>query len=337
MDKKNLFNIPYILTYILGILLILSAAVFYRQPLLSVLFITLIVMIPLSLLLLEVFSKRLRVDVRFAGNECVLPCEARIEINVRNPVLFPLLNCVLVYELENLFLPCDTVKELCFAAEARCDKKITVPVALSMPGMLVLRTRCIYITDLFHLRTKKIMMEKRIELPVYPADTPIDIPVLKKSLAGDEDVEWSHEGEYTRDLKQLREYRDGDRIKDIHWKITAKKGELTVKEYEKARELYYLVLPKIQRDDLKETLEALYAFSKYLIDQKEIFKCGIRNADTGLNEFFRINNEDDLNTMMIRIFRMSIPQTAADEDVTGSGEGGALHVIRISGHSIKAD
>ena len=34
----------------------------------------------------------------------------------------------------------------------------------------------------------------------------------------------SENGELTRDIKQLREYSPGDRLKDIHWKASASAG-----------------------------------------------------------------------------------------------------------------
>ena len=74
----------------------------------------------------------------------------------------------------------------------------------------------------------------------------------------------SSDGELTNDLLQLREYQPGDRIKDIHWKMTAKTDELMVKEYDRARDLYYLILQN--REDEAKT--AFYEESKQYFEER---------------------------------------------------------------------
>ena len=46
-------------------------------------------------------------------------------------------------------------------------------------------------------------------------------------------------GSVSGEIRQIREYRDGDRIRYIHWNQTARTGELWVKEYEEEQNGQY--------------------------------------------------------------------------------------------------
>ena len=335
MFKTPIKNIPYIIAYSLGVILILLAAVFYRQPLLSVLFILLVAMIPLSIFTLKYSLRYLSFDITSDRARYSLPCRIELRLKVKNPLFFPLLNCQLNYGFENMYYPCERPNELTFSMEGRCDKTVTIPVEVTKSGMFVLKCNGIELTDMLHFCTAKIVFDKKLKLPVFPEKVRINIPKLSKSLQDDEEVVWTDEGILTSDIRQFREYRAGDRIKDVHWKLTASKDDMIVKEFEKGREFHYVLYPILDIEHLQDTLETFYALCNYILNDGQIAKCIIDNADRTQVKLLTLIDVNDLEEIMLRLFETPVYDLSyqADKFSTGSNTDES-RLIRVCGNEI---
>lgn len=63
-------------------------------------------------------------------------------------------------------------------------------------------------------------------------DVPVRLTPATKNFYGEADVyDENMPGHDNSELFQVREYRPGDRLQNMHWKLTAKQDELIVKEY----------------------------------------------------------------------------------------------------------
>ena len=335
MHKTTVKNIPYIIAYSLGMIFLLLAAVFYRQPLLSVLFILLVAMIPLSIFTFKNSIRSLSFDITSDMAQYFLPCSISIGLRVRNPLIFPLLNCQLNYWFENMYYPCERINELTFSMEGRCDKTIRIPVDITKAGMFVLKCDGIYLTDMLHFCTVRIVFDRKLKLPVFPEKVQITVPKLSKTLQDEEEIIWTDEGTATSDIKQFREYRAGDRIKDIHWKLTAFKDDIIVKEYEKGKEFNHLIYPVPDREYLQDTLETFYALCEYILSSGQISKCIIYDPDRGEKLVLKLMDENDLEEIMLRLFEIPVYETSVmtgkDNVISSADERG---IIRIHGKEI---
>ncbi len=84
---------------------------------------------------------------------------------------------------------------------------------------------------------KLLPMRKRIELheqldvmpPIY--DTGVELSERIRHFQGESDVyDTSHSGDDASEMFRIREFRPGDKLKDIHWKLSAKEEEWMVRE-----------------------------------------------------------------------------------------------------------
>ncbi len=319
MQRNSVKNIPYIIAYSSGLILILLAAVFYRQPLLSVFFVLLTAMIPLSIFILRYSIRYLSFDISTDMARYVLPCTINVRLKVKNPLLFPLLNCQLNYSFENMYYPCERINELSFAMEGRCDKTVTIPVVVTKAGMFVLKCDGIFLTDMLHFVTIKIVFDKNLRSPVFPEETRISVPKLSSGLQDEEETVWTDEGNMTSDIRQFREYRAGDRIRDIHWKLTAFRDEIIVKEYEKGKEFYHVLCPILDTDRLQDTVTTFYALCRYILNLGMIAKCMINDPDNGEYGLFPLIDEDDLEEIMLRLFKIPVYQIPDKTDRIHAG------------------
>ncbi len=301
--KEKLKNLPYILVYIVGVILLLLAAVFYRQPLLSVLFILMIVMPFLSVYTTIKVIPRIEVNIIPEYREYELPCEVRLIVTVNNPTFLPLLNCRLTYRLENMYYPDGRDRELLFPAEAHSNKKIYIPIKVEMAGMLRLKLMGLRIWEPLHMYTGYVVKSDIYDIPVMPvSNTPKNIR-LNKSESMEEDAVWASDGELTMDLRQIRDYMPGDRLKDIHWLIAAKSDDLPVKEYERAKQLYYLLLPEPTEGNLQDTLSTFYGLAGALLDKGEIFRVAVYRDFEGIVDLITVEDRDPLKQAMYELYR----------------------------------
>ena len=81
-------------------------------------------------------------------------------------------------------------------------------------------------------RLRKTVAEKTAVL-ILPQLFPISLSVGSQGVQDPESAEYSmiHSGNDPGETFALREYRPGDRLHDIHWKLSEKTNQLTVREY----------------------------------------------------------------------------------------------------------
>lgn len=96
-----------------------------------------------------------------------------------------------------------------------------------IPSDLILSSQ--FPAGLFFCWTKRY----RFSNPVYVYPTPINHVAKQNSLGVESESESSSSQQISRgDFRGLRQYIDGDRLRDVHWPALAKTQKLAVKEYE---------------------------------------------------------------------------------------------------------
>lgn len=317
MLKTRLLNTFYIISYLLTILVVLLGAVFYRQPLLSVLLLLLLLLPPLSLKLSSDAVRKLRFFVTAPTEEISVPQDIRIRIAVENPTPFPLLNLRLKIRYRNLYRTPDPVsppEELILAAEGGRRCEYTLPFLTSAAGMFLFDIEEVTATDYLHFRSFSIPFTWHTALPVLPSDTEVPEVPLSKTATEAEDSVSSPDGEPTGDLLQLREYQPGDRLKDIHWKLTARTDEIMIKEYDRARDLYYLLLPELSARTHQDTLKVFYAFARKLLKDKETYRVALYDPGDHTFSLEKIDSEDALQTALYKLYQYRVEQSSTAYD-----------------------
>lgn len=330
----NSRNIPYRITYILALFLMFLAAVFYRQSLLTVLLLLLLILPVLSLAATRFASRRLRISVESPHDELTLPTTLRVRVILYNPTPFPLLNCCLRFTARNLYFPPLPTQELLVPAEAGRRMEYLLPFRLDAAGMFSFSMDEVCVNDFLHLYSFRLKRDFRFELPILPA--PVTLPPLNltKAMIESEESVASADGELTSDIKQLRDYRPGDRIRDIHWKMTARVGDVMVKEYERAKDLYYLLLPETDKRSLQDCIAYFYSLGQWLLKQKESYRVALYHIDDRSFEFLPVNSEDELLICLYRLYLEPVEERSAAYESLLNQRPDIGGVIRIHGAHI---
>mgnify|MGYP006278853151 CR=1 FL=1 len=95
----------------------------------------------------------------------------------------------------------------------------------------------INLEDIFGIRKLNISIEDKLNITVYPKLYIIkNIELFGRESFGKRKTYQRYNEDYSN-IKNLREYNRGDSLKRVHWKTSAKKGKLIVKNYDTSANL----------------------------------------------------------------------------------------------------
>ena len=302
-------NVLYIISYILMTAAVLLVAVFYRQPLASILLVFLIVLPFISIAAGSYGAKHLKVTASAPPEQITEGDEFRIRLHIRNTSFVPLLRCIIPYTFCNSYRKDDHTFTITLAGESFISDHVNISFKTSMPGMFTLDAEKILISDPLHFRTFTVKNDIHIIIPVMPMTVPVPDIILSKYEGEPADDIPSESGELTRDIRQLREYRAGDRLKDIHWKASASAGELMVKEYERSVDLMYLLLPEVTAGNEEKVLRSYYSLGGKMISENMGFRTAVYHPLEKTFYYFNVSSRTDLDESVYEIMRESASDT----------------------------
>jgi len=111
-------------------------------------------------------------------------------------------------------------------------RTLEIAFACKYKGVCDIGVRQIKIRDFLGLFSFKQEVGNLGTLLVYPRIVPIESFPLAFGYDGDARVSGRRSRESAETVSEIRKYASGDRLRSIHWKLSAKREELMVKNYE---------------------------------------------------------------------------------------------------------
>lgn len=255
-------NLP---VYLLGMLLIVYIMIMYTTQAFFWIFIVCCAVLVFELL--QTLYMRHYVSVTMEGPEKLVHCFDMIPvtIHIHNHGFLPLTHLRIRVWYSNTF-GCDRQKQwICAYADGRCDASVTVHVTSDYCGVLRVQTDKLYIGGYLRLFgfTKKCGLN--LDVPVFPKlfDVSFEISSKIRDFIGESDT-YSKEksGDDPSEVFDIREFRPGDRMQRIHWKLTARLDDFMVKEFSRPVGYPVVVFFNFSRTDTQPA--QLYAMSRVI-------------------------------------------------------------------------
>lgn len=141
------------------------------------------------------------------------------------------LSCVLFGTAENAFLGTSGKIQMEMPVSMKYTEYMDLPLEAQYCGLIRVGVDAVEYTDPLALVRLRIPVSASGESVVLP-DTHAEASQQREGYqAGISEAEETlSKGHDFSEVTDMREYRPGDRIKDIHWKLSAKKQDLMVKE-----------------------------------------------------------------------------------------------------------
>lgn len=151
-------------------------------------------------------------------------------------------------------------------------------MALSVSGRYEIAAINVRIYDSFHLFYIKKKIGTTANVYVLPQCylMPVNVTKNTRDFVTDSDVYHSDiRGDDSTEVYQVREYRPGDSVRNIHWKLTARQDEIMVRDMNKTLSCPVIICVNLDGKDCKNyghamsaALESMVSLSFSLIDIK---------------------------------------------------------------------
>lgn len=121
------------------------------------------------------------------------------------------------------------------SAAAPGESLLRFDIRADLSGLMHLRIDTITVSDMMSLFSLKARCGAACEIAVFPAERRRAVSALsgenlRSSLISERTA--ARRGDSNSEIRQLREYQEGDPMRYIHWNQTARSGEPWVKEFE---------------------------------------------------------------------------------------------------------
>ena len=209
------------------------------------------------------------------------------------------------------------------------NDKVPLPVNSAHVGCLVVNILSIKTFDFIGLYSKLVKTPDIRKVFIMPRPiAPSPHPIFPRDKVGGKGLRPKPGGGFAEDY-DLREYRIGDPMNSIHWKLTSKMDELIVREplISDKGKIYICFNLFGQPDEIDSIFTQVAYISKYMIARMIEFNLCYYDI-TGEAVIAPINEADDYLKVISTIFQNKIPLTGKSVDKAMWGKADWFYIVR---------
>lgn len=284
-----------IIRYVLIFILNLFVMILFHSYL-NFIFLVLLCLLPVySILGLKQVEEHVSVRLLVPGEAMIKGEEFFVRFEFTNPTLFPLMNGTIALAVENPFYDIKGEHTLNVPLQAKGTVETRYPIVMERVGRFRITATSLELQDLLGFYKKRISIKQEGECLIFPCGH------QRKQEAGmlyqkgvSESVESKEKGYDFSDISGIREYIPGDKLQNIHWKLSMKKDELMVKERISVSAMQLNVLVELcngEGQQLESTLELADSVTKAFVLQNLPFTVFYYSQNQGGLQETYIGNE----------------------------------------------
>lgn len=232
--------------------------------------------------------------------------EAYFEIEVKNPSFLISLDARLYMTVENVFFGTKGTQTIAIPIRAKSGYKFDLPLVSSYSGLLQVDISEIQIFDLMGFFGFKKKVEKSAQMVILPKVVNLPDQVLPNFEYGTlESEESKKRGHDFSDVQEIREYIPGDRLMSIHWKLSAKRDILMVKDRMSMSDKQLVILPELcnrNKPMLALVLSMTYSLIMKMIEDHTTVRLMYWSVDKYQYEDTRIDYIEDATDAFSKMF-----------------------------------
>lgn len=197
-----------------------------------------------------------------------------IQIIVENKGILPANHIESVVRCENIVFGTSDQKSINISVPAKSVEKFELPISSRYCGRIDLFVEKSRVYDWFDLAYRSVKTYKEGCYYSYPEEKYQPLEKIKDGFSEGEELTYKHiVGNDVSEILQLREYRQGDSVKNVHWKLSAKSGKIMIKELDCPNDNSILVLfdyaQKEERDTNNSILTVVSNISNELMKERK--------------------------------------------------------------------
>lgn len=334
MAKYRFF---YIVFFIVSTVLMFS----YKSKLTSVLFLISLIIPVISFVLLLISKSALNIKIGYRTLTSEKFENTDISVTISNRFIIPLSPGELVgyfpYKNSEKF----EWQKIMVSVPPLSSITVNFNTPVKYRGIYKSGVESFVFYDLFKIFKARKKVEKYENYIVLPRKLVIE-PIID---TGDGDSETLSQNSFSLDknaFASIREYNQGDAIKNIHWPMSAKHDTLMVKQMERSIGGSCIIIPDLneyfpfEQDNAEATdsiIEVMLALNLSLISMKQsCLNAWYSPADKQCEQFSVKNEEDnillfDIISVLPRQEETFLPETVASSCIESSGDTSTVYFI----------
>lgn len=154
-----------------------------------------------------------------------------IEVSRRS--FFPMGVIHLNIKIKNILYDSVQIKEILLQPVEKKEMKFEYPLEMNNCGAVQVSVEQVRCYDLLGLFYRRIPVDMQVDILVYPAQLKLNMQLMRRpqtSVTGNL-YDQHRKGQDVSEVAELREYREGDSLGKIHWKLSGKMDELIVRDF----------------------------------------------------------------------------------------------------------
>ena len=192
-------------------------------------------------------------------------------INLRNRTIVPSLDAEILLESENSFYGDSGTTIISVPIRSLGSYEKYIPIKYSMNGRYSYRVSAIRFRDILGIISLKKKVDRKCEIAVLPSsDNRREFNTSDISSGMTESEETMKKGHDFSDVSDVREYIPGDKLMSIHWKLSAKRDILMVKDRVAMSDQQMVIVTELagRDEDVDEILTLTYGICKAFIEEQ---------------------------------------------------------------------
>ena len=294
---KVRLNIPRLIGFIIAYGIFGVAVFMFFRSYVCFLFLTVFILIPfISVYMLKIMLKHISIRLFASEAETSVGSDLGIGIIVKNSSYFTSLCCKCYLNIKNVYYGDEASQIFTIPLIARSDNKNPLYCKVNTCGIIETVFEKCEIYDVLGFVRAQIITGQTVSTTVLPIPQTLEDIQKLGILAGftDNEDETQKGNEYS-DTSNIREYIPGDRIKDIHWKLSAKRDELLVREHIKSCEnkLVLWIDPSPRKKFCEQILALSFSVVSYCLKENALVRLMWCDQTSNLYDI-TINSQSDL-------------------------------------------
>lgn len=237
-----------------------------------------------------------------------------------NPTAFPLLNATIKLTMENRFYGDEGLHFLNMPVRAKKDTEVDYPIVMDYCGRFAVKAESIQFTDLLGIYEVTVPLKEEKECLILPDGKERNSEAGQIYIHGvSESMESKEKGYDFSEVSGIREYIPGDKLQNIHWKLSVKKDELMVKERISVSAMQLNVLVDLANDEemrLEAVLELADSVTKAFVNQNLPFTVYYYSTNFGdLKETYIGNKIERMQWLEMLFYDRSYSESGKVEEL----------------------
>ncbi len=236
IEKNEIPKRSFIITkngvyYLIAFVALLIFTQALRNPVSSVIYYSFVIFVPINLVFTLIASKGVRVNLEISESTAEKHTPFSYIITITNESVFPIPFSDAYLRIPDKESVRTSVKKVIISMPPMSESSIKNTVSFPFRGTYSIGIDAIYVYDFFKAFKFRVDINEKKELFVVPRRLKSDIARGIVSSDSSGITSRSPFSPEKTEVDDIRDYRLGDQLKSIHWKLSSKSENFIVREY----------------------------------------------------------------------------------------------------------